>query len=243
MPRLLPRPALHRIWLVVVAVLWAVVAAAAELPPNAVLPPVNDIVANLTTRNAQRAARLRGFRSTRVYTVDYNGFPSSKHASMTVEATYEAPQKKLVIVSQEGSKLLLNRVLRKLVQSEQEADSQKNRSETALNEENYDFTLLGTEAVGERNCYLLRVKPKRKNKYLYDGKIWVDAGEFAVVRIEASPAKNPSFWITGTSIEHQYAKTGDFWLPVLNRSTTKVRFGGRAVLAIDYGQYQLIGSK
>jgi len=38
----------------------------------------------------------------------------------------------------------------------------------------------------------------------------VDAEDFAVVRSEAAPAKNPSFWSKETRIEQAYAKIGDF---------------------------------
>jgi outer membrane lipoprotein-sorting protein len=199
---------------------------------------VTDIVSKLAEMNAKRAAQLRSYRSTRRYTVEYRGFPSDKQARMTVDVSYEAPRKKLTIVSEEGSKLLLNRVLHKLVEGEQDADNEKNRMETALTERNYRFTLLGTETIHERRCYVLQVKPRRDHKFLYDGKIWVDAEEFAVTRIRARPAKNPSFWISSTSVEHDYAKQGEFWLPASNRSNTKVRLGGRALLAIDYGSYE-----
>ena len=40
-------------------------------------------------------------------------------------------------------------------------------------------------------------------------------------RIEAEPAKNPSFWIKKTDIHHEYVKVGDFWLPADNKSVSK----------------------
>ena len=63
--------------------------------------------------------------------------------------------------------------------------------------------------------------------------------DFAVSRISAEPAKNPSFWISHTDIEHEYAKIGDFWLPAHNVSTSKLRFGGTAKLKIDYLNYRI----
>jgi hypothetical protein len=80
------------------------------------------------------------------------------------------------------------------------------------------------------------------SKYLYKGKIWVDARDFAVTRIAAQPAKNPSFWVSHTEIDTHYAKFGDFWLPLHNESVTHVRFGGDAVLQIDYADYQINGA-
>jgi hypothetical protein len=73
---------------------------------------------------------------------------------------------------------------------------------------------------------------------MYRGRIWVDAQDFAVEKIEARPAKNPSLWISKTEIRYTSTKVSGFWLPEQNRSETQVRIGGTAVLTIDYGNYQ-----
>ena len=67
----------------------------------------------------------------------------------------------------------------------------------------------------------------------------MDAADFAVVKMETEPAKNPSFWISRTLIHYTGAKTDGFWMPQKVRSETKVRFGGTAVLTIDYGSYSI----
>ena len=67
----------------------------------------------------------------------------------------------------------------------------------------------------------------------------MDAEDFAVVRIDAAPAKNPSFWTKETRIEQVYAKVGSFWLPISNRSTSAIRLGGHANFTIDYQDYQI----
>lgn len=218
---------------------------AAEPPLTAVAQlAASEIVARMVASDLQRATALSGYRSTRTYEVNYSGFPSGKHAKMVATVNFEAPGKKsFTIVSEEGSKLLLNRVLHPLLQSEQESADSAVRSQTALTEENYNFELAGNDTVNGRPCYVLRVKPKRDNKFLYDGRVWVDAQDFAVARIEARPAKNPSFWISKTNVEHHYLKRGKFWLPASNRSTTRVRLGGQAVLSIDYGSYEIINGQ
>jgi hypothetical protein len=78
-----------------------------------------------------------------------------------------------------------------------------------------------------------------KDKFLYYRRIWVDAEDFAVVRLEAEPAKNPSFWTRKTKIEQVYVKIGDFWLPSHNYSVTAIRLGGSAELTIDYKDYEI----
>lgn len=198
---------------------------------------VDQIVARLTEANKRRRDDLEGYKEERHYSVTYHGFPADLSAKMAVEVTYEAPEtKNFRILSQTGSKLLADHVLKKLLTTEEAAA--RDPRETALNTENYGFTLLGEELVGNRPCYKLQVTPKGDSKLLYQGTVWVDADDYAVTKIDARPAHNPSFWIRSTKIHHIYAKTGPFWLPEHNESDTDVRFGGRAVLTIDYGTYQ-----
>ncbi len=225
-----------RILLVSAVSLFLSTLAFADADPASPALPINDIVSRLMLRNTERTASLARFTSVRTYDVSYNGI-AHKQATMKVAATYDHGQKTFSIVSESGSKILLEHVLHKLLTSEQEAEA--TRSQTALTGDNYDFSLVGSESKDGRTCYVLDVKPKRKNKYLYNGKVWVDAQDFAVTHVEAHPAVNPSFWISGTDIEHSYEKVGDFWLPLSNRSVTKVRIGGQAVLTINYGEYKL----
>ena len=222
-------------------VLLAMGAAASALPQDAPTPlTAEQIVRQVTARNDQRMARLRAYSSTRVYEVDYKGFGGARHAKMTVVIHYQSFQKAFTVVSEQGSKLLLNRVVRKALESEQEATSDEMRRRSALNEENYSFQLLGHEMDAGRPMYVLRVLPKRKDKFLYDGKVWIDASDFAIARLEVQPAKNPSFWITSVIIEHRNAAFQGIWLPAANRSASKIRFGGNATLSIDYGKYDSI---
>jgi hypothetical protein len=97
--------------------------------------------------------------------------------------------------------------------------------------------MLGSEDVGGRPTYILNVEPLTESKFLYKGKIWVDAADFAVVKMETEPAKNPSFWISRTLIHYTSVLAHGFWLPQGMRSETKVKIGGTAVLTIDYGSY------
>jgi len=201
---------------------------------------VEQIVQRLIERNRQRAEALKAYTSTRTYHLLYTGFPGKREAEMTVEARFEAPNaKRFKVISQSGSSSIINRVFKKLLESEQEASEDENRARTALNGENYSFELVGRETKEGRDLYVLRAIPKVSNKFLYRGTIWVDAEDFAVVQIEAQPAKKPSFWISKTNVRHRYAKFGDFWLPSENHSTTDVRIGGAAKLTITYTGYKI----
>lgn len=197
-----------------------------------------QIVEQMQRHNQLRNQELKHYKSVRLYAVEYKGFSKTITAKMEVEVEYEAALgKSFRIVSQSGSNFLCEKVLKRAVDSEKAAAEDKGSS--ALTAANYRFRLLGSESLEGRPAYILDVEPLTASKFLYRGKVWVDEADFALARIEAEPAKNPSFWISRTLIRHRNAKMGDFWLPKENRSETKVRIGGTAVLTIDYGTYQV----
>jgi len=200
-----------------------------------------QISQRLAAKNDERAQHLQSFQSERYYTLDYQGFPSSRSAEMTVSVAYHAPgTKQFTIISESGSKPILTRVLHRLLESEEESSrNESNRKAVALTADNYRFALRGCDTAEGRDLYVMNVQPLRDNKFLYRGTVWIDALDFAVVRIDAEPAKNPSFWIKRSQIRHQYRKVGEFYLPSLNETVSEVRLGGRSVLNIRYENYKV----
>ncbi|HKM48383.1 MAG TPA: hypothetical protein VJX69_12390 [Terriglobales bacterium] len=239
-----------RLFVLLLATLAAACAAGEDSPP---LPPsittaplsVDQVVSNLIHRDVERAQALGHSESTRVYHLSYRGFPGDRDAEMTVEATYDSPSsKRFQVISQTGSKLVINRVFKRLLESETEAAEPEMHARTLLNRDNYSFALIGFEPAGADSSgtvgqYVLAVYPKTKSKYLYRGTVWVDGTDFAVTRIEAEPAQNPSFWTKKNDIHHEYQKVGDFWLPRRNESVSYIRLGGRATLTIEYKNYRV----
>lgn len=208
------------------------------IEPRSALTP-EQVVNNLVQRNLTRAQGLAAYRGTRTYHLEYQGFPASRSAIMVVDVRYESPgTKEFTIRSETGSKLLIDRVFKKLLQSEKEALTDENARHTALNRDNYKFAQVGYESTPTGALYVLSVEPRTKNKFLYRGRIWVDAEDFAVVRLQGEPVKNPSFWTKDTKIEETYVKVGDFWFPASNRSISSIRLGGCAYLTIDYKDYR-----
>jgi hypothetical protein len=223
----------------------SIASGAQPAPPDIeTLPNVSEIVSQLVQRNQSRAARLKHYEGCRYYSLDYIGFPSNKTAEMVVGTEYNAPsEKQFHVVRQEGARWLLNKVLKELLINEKEAAEDQHRNSIAVSPENYEFRPAGSDVINGRPQYVLEIIPKVRSKYLYQGKVWVDTADFAVSRISAQPAKNPSIWISHTQIEHEYKKIGEFWLPARNVSVTKVRLGGTATLKINYLNYVIGGAK
>ena len=209
---------------------------------------IDQVVDNLVRRNQERAEALLHSEATRVYHLVYHGIPADREAEMTVEAIYDRPSsKEFKVISQSGSKLVVNRVFKKLLESEKEAAQPAMSAKTQLNRDNYNFELAGYEppkTVGQTGGqYLLRVEPKARSKYVYRGQVWVDETDFAVTRIEAEPAQNPSFWTKKNEIHHEYVKVQAFWLPAKNESVSYIRLGGRATLTIEYKDYRVTDAR
>ena len=95
------------------------------------------------------------------------------------------------------------------------------------------------EKTATDEFYVLDAQPRSKNKFLFRGRIWVDANDFAITRVEGEPAVNPSWWTVKTDFKRRYQKIDHFWLPESNESETKVRVFGTAVLSIEYRDYEI----
>jgi hypothetical protein len=216
---------------------------ASSLAQQAIAPlrsamSAQQVVENLVRRNLERARALTAYQGVRTYRLDYHGFLGSRSAEMVVDVKFQSPgAKEFTVRSSTGSKLIIEKVFMKLLESEKEALSEANQASVALNNNNYIFTSEGCVNTPGGLQYVLSVRPRTKNKFLYSGRIWVNAEDFAVMRMEGQPAKNPSFWTKETKIEQVYAKVGDFWLPASNRSTSNIRLGGKASFSIEYKDY------
>jgi len=217
--------------------------AAGSWPENEASSPApsldsTQIVQQMQWHNLDQDNKLNHYKALRHYQVDYQGFPANASAKMDVEVEYDVSTgKSFRIVSESGPKFLLDKVLKRAVDSEKEASQDKGL--TAMSEANYRFHLAGMENVAGRPAYMLDVDPLKATKFLSRGRIWVDAADFAVVKMETSPAKSPSIFISRTTIHYTSAMTQNFWLPQAMRSETKVRIGGTAVFTIDYGTYRI----
>jgi hypothetical protein len=220
----------------------ATVACAAFANDAPVAPlTAEQVVQRMVEQNEQRAKALESYRGTRTYQLDYHGV-TTKSATLVVAMTYRRPdEKKFSILSESGSELLQGRVLKRLLEAEVEAVQQDQRRQIAMTPENYEFQLVGNE---QTTCgpgfYILEVTPRIKNKFLFRGRIWVEAQDFAIARMEGEPAKNPSWWTKRNEIHVTYQKVGDFWLPARNETNTQVRIVGRTLLTIVYKDYEIL---
>ena len=208
-------------------------AALQNAPPA---PDADVIVERMMRADDIRRAALAGYTGMRRYRVENRRF--NKRAEVTVRVScQQAGAKTFEVVDESGSGFIRRRVIRKMLDAEREASTKGEREETRITPRNYDFFLVGTDITDGRSSYVLDIVPKTANRFLVRGRIWVDADEYAITRIEGSPAKNPSFWTSKIQVVHRYEKVGTFWLPVLNQSRAEVRIFGPTEVTIEYFDY------
>jgi len=128
------------------------------------------------------------------------------------------------ILTHSGSNLIKERVFDEILKAEGETHKKEDKQQVDITPRNYDFTFAGQESCNERPCYRLGISPKRKDKYSVIGDIWIDAEDFAIVRLYGQPAKRPSFWTLKTEIR----------LTDRLDSSSDIFIAGRSILSIEY---------
>ena len=112
-----------------------------------------------------------------------------------------------------------------------------NPDQSALSSDNYDFVLAGETVVVGRPCYVLELRPKRREKDLLSGTVWVDKSSFRILQIEGEAAKSPSWWLRGVRIRMSFGDFAGTWLQTSMEAVADVRLFGSHTLTsriLDY---------
>jgi outer membrane lipoprotein-sorting protein len=206
------------------------------LQPSAPRMTGDELFAKLVEHNRARDLRLHTYSAVRKYEVTND--KGKVYARETVQVDYQAPDHKTFVTeSEEGSKLVRDMVFKRLIESESETSSGRAHRDSSIRPANYQFNLLGEQDVGPYHCLVAEAIPLRKDKYLFEGKIWIDAEDFGIVRIAGHPAKPLSFWINRADFVRQFQKIGGFWLPAEDDTTVHVRLYGKKIFTIEHREY------
>ena len=196
----------------------------------------SQVLAELATHNEERKAALHDYAVLRTYQViDLKG---KVHAEETGRMEFFSPDKKaFTVTSESGSGLVRHMALDQLINSEIEAAAGKEHHDSAISTDNYSLDLLGEQQLGPYHCFVAEAVPKRKDKYLFEGKVWIDVNDYSVVRIEGHPAKKLSIWIQRADFVRQYQRIDGFWLPEKDQTLVQVRLYGKKLLKIEHRNY------
>jgi hypothetical protein len=197
-------------------------AAVAVAQVNTTPPDVNSIVEAMLKTLQENKARLKPFTVKRGYLLLDK--QEQQKAQVVANISVLPPDtREYQIESSSGG--MGENVLRDILSKETERPKDAERKELSRN--NYDFRLLGEESLDGRRYYLIGLNPKREEKDLLRGKIWVDAETYNIRRIEGSPVKAPSWWIHDLNILMNFAEVDGMWLRTSTHAVANVRFKGK----------------
>jgi|SoiMethySBSTD1v2_1073268.scaffolds.fasta_scaffold78525_4 hypothetical protein len=134
------------------------------------------------------------------------------------------------VTAEGGSGYIRSRVLRSLLDEEQQLIARGGAPTVALSTENYRFA---PEAVDDDQTAVVRIRPLRKDRALIGGRMFLTLdGE--LLRVEGLLAKNPSFWTTRVNVVRAYRRINGALMPVSLDSTAQLRLLGSSALRMTY---------
>jgi hypothetical protein len=199
---------------------------------------LREVLKRMDEQDGVRFALLRHYTCLRRYVLNNHRFHATAELDARVSYTYPG-YKVFEVLSERGPSVIRQRVLRRMLDEETQAGADDIREQTRIAPSNYEFRLLNVEIQQGRPSYVLEVTPKAKNKFSISGRVWIDSEDFAIVRVEGSPARNPSALIRNTHVVQQYQKLGQVWVPLFNHSASDSLLFGRTEVTIDSSDYDI----
>jgi hypothetical protein len=199
--------------------------AAISVAQTSAVPDTKNVVERMLKALQENKARVRPFTVKRGYLLLDK--QDQQKAKVVANITVLPPDSKQYnIESSSGG--MGEKVLRDVLSKETESPRDAQRQELSL--ENYDFQLLGEAMLDGSRCFLLNMNPRREEKDLLRGKLWVDAESYNIRRVEGTPAKNPSWWLHDLQILMSFAEVDGMWLRTSTHAVANVRFKGKYVM-------------
>jgi hypothetical protein len=161
---------------------------------------------------------------------------SSANADVVAQVNFTPPTGKDYSIQKWSGSARGKQVVQRVLNHEMEA-STGNQSRTTLTRENYDFILMSDAVFNGRPCYVLGLKPKRKEKDLVSGSAWVDKSPFLILHLEGETARAPSWWLKSVRIKLTFGDFSGLWLQTSMEAVSDVRFLGLHTLRsriLDY---------
>jgi hypothetical protein len=142
------------------------------------------------------------------------------------------------ITGEGGSGSLRDKVLKAILEGERDAIAKGEISRSALAPCNYEFQVNGLDENGLAKVLL---SPKRKERVLVSGAMFLRPVDGELVRVQGRLAKSPSFWVKTVDIIRTYERIEGTVMPVSLETTAQVRMFGTATLKMTYDYTEIDG--
>ncbi len=190
-------------------------------------PDLDLILQRIEDVQHQNPAQSQPYKVTREYKV-FRGYDKRPFSEVTAQIDFVPPDLKTYKIVQTRGNSWGAKIVRELLSSE--TSSSREEHSTEISRANYDLVFLRRQNFGDVPEYVFAIFPKRKDKYLLRGHIWVDTHSFRIRQIEGVPARSLSFWLKDLHVTLQYGELGGMWVPVTYDAIAKVRFLGEFTL-------------
>ena len=143
------------------------------------------------------------------------------------------------VIDEGGYEYVRNKILRRLLNAEQDLVANGKPLRAPLVPRNYDIEDGGTTEAGLTRLLL---HPVRKSDGLVRGTALLEADSGAIVRMEGRLMKSPSFWTRDVDVLWKFARIGDEMVPMELSSSARVIFYGRQPFKMTY-RYESIDGR
>ncbi len=193
-------------------------------------PTLTEALSRMVAYRQWQDSALREYQARRRFQATTQRF--GMDSIMEVQTLFRWPYSfQSTVIKQEGSSFVREHVFEKILAAETELASS---DQADVIPKNYDFTFLGKDTCDDRPCWRLELKPKRKDKYLLEGQVWLDVADFGIARVDGAPAKRVSFWASNVHIDKRMRRTEGVWLTYKIDTTSDIRLAGNFKMQIEY---------
>lgn len=185
-------------------------------------PDLETIVRRMTQAELQNVNRTKPYSLTREYQI-FGAEAAQPRTSVLARINFLPPNVKSYDIDQSTGGIG-EKVVRHIL--DHEVDATRNPQQMLITDQNYDFALLGEEAVAGYSCYKLNITPRHPRKDLLKAAIWVDKDTYRIVRMEGDAAKSPSFWVKDLHLILDFGEVAGMWMQTATHAAARMRFGG-----------------
>jgi hypothetical protein len=210
--------------------------ACASAQTGSSVPTAETIITRMAQARAENRARLRPYIVTRNYKL-FGKDESKAKSEVIADVAFVPPDSKKYTIEETNGSGLGQILVRRMLANE--AEVTKDHVSTDLSADNYDFRFVREADLSGQRCYVLELLPRRIERHLLHGDIWIDANTYLLRRFEGELAKPPSWWVRDVSLTLVYGTVGGMWLQTGTEAAADVRILGRTTMVSRDVKYKI----